>query len=433
MKSKVGILGLLSVIVVGVALGASLLQASLTKVQEKLAPSSVLNIQVEPKKEKPTKTWDLLVIGNDERTFGIDAGGGSRSDSVWLVRMDANLQTINVWSLPRDWMVNIPGTSRVDKLTNTYGEGGVKLLLQTIEKETKVKVDGVMMLRFEAFSRLVNRLGCLYTDIDRRYYNKNLGTPETNYAEIDLKPGYQKVCGLDALSFARHRHSDNDLVRSRRQLSILKSAQLQWTGRTLLSSPSAMLDLLPYVNTTVHKKKDLLSLAETAFSLKNTKVNNIKWLGHIEGANVVASHNEVNQMRSLWYSQPKKQRKSRKEKKSKPKTLFSTKRWKTLRIKNIALRVPDQATNIQLRKYNIDTPSGKQEAWRMIIKGWQGQAAGIQWTSWQNPPILKDSSLIYKKACGGIFWVANDLTSDVNKKEQKALLRQASCSWLKES
>ena len=49
---------------------------------------------------------------------------------------------------------------------------------------------------FLGFVRAVDAIGCVYTDVDRRYYHSNVGVPpEEQYAEIDIQPGYQKLCG----------------------------------------------------------------------------------------------------------------------------------------------------------------------------------------------------------------------------------------------
>ena len=63
----------------------------------------------------------------------------------------------------------------------------------------------------------MNKLGGVWVDIDRRYYNQNTGSVATNYANIDLQPGYQQMTGKKALDFVRFRHTDTDLFRLARQ------------------------------------------------------------------------------------------------------------------------------------------------------------------------------------------------------------------------
>src|SRR5207247_20388 len=74
---------------------------------------------------------------------------------------------------------------------------------------------------------VVNKLGGVWMDIDRRYYNKNVGTGSTNFANIDLQPGYQRMTGKKALDFVRFRHTDSDLFRLARQQQFVSAARQQ--------------------------------------------------------------------------------------------------------------------------------------------------------------------------------------------------------------
>jgi hypothetical protein len=71
---------------------------------------------------------------------------------------------------------------------------------------------------------VVDKLGGVWIDVDRRYYHQNDGYGE-QYAAINLKPGYQKVFGGAALSFVRYRHTDNDLIRNARQQLFIRAVK----------------------------------------------------------------------------------------------------------------------------------------------------------------------------------------------------------------
>jgi hypothetical protein len=77
------------------------------------------------------------------------------------------------------------------------------------------------------FGDVVTALGGVYLSVDQRYYNKHDGTAATNYSEIDLQPGYQKLQRADALAFVRYRHGDSDFVRAARQQLFLREALRQ--------------------------------------------------------------------------------------------------------------------------------------------------------------------------------------------------------------
>ena len=54
---------------------------------------------------------------------------------------------------------------------------------------------------------------------------------------IDLKPGYQKLCGQDALDYVRFRHDDSDFVRAARQQEFLRQAKEPDRPRQALRRP----------------------------------------------------------------------------------------------------------------------------------------------------------------------------------------------------
>ena len=76
----------------------------------------------------------------------------------------------------------------------------------------------------------MNAIGCVYVDVDRHYYNPTGG----EYAEIDVKAGYQRLCGYQALQYVRFRHTDNDLVRGARQQDFIREARQRVPPRELL-------------------------------------------------------------------------------------------------------------------------------------------------------------------------------------------------------
>jgi hypothetical protein len=85
----------------------------------------------------------------------------------------------------------------------------------------------MISVNFGGFVATVNKLGGVWMDVDRRYYNKNVGTIETNYANIDLQPGYQLMNGRQALEFVRFRHTDSDLYRLARQQEFITAMRQQ--------------------------------------------------------------------------------------------------------------------------------------------------------------------------------------------------------------
>jgi hypothetical protein len=84
-------------------------------------------------------------------------------------------------------------------------------------------------VNFRGFKQVVDKLGGVWVDVDRRYFNDNAGlvTGYSTYATIDLRPGYQRLKGSDALDFVRYRHTDSDLYRVARQQAFVKAFKEQ--------------------------------------------------------------------------------------------------------------------------------------------------------------------------------------------------------------
>jgi LCP family protein required for cell wall assembly len=179
----------------------------------------------------------LMILGSDERFDDKKNGAGRpRSDTIILVRLDKNNDAISVMSLPRDLKVTIPGNSLPTKINGAYEQGGERLTLRTVKKVLstpgrRFKINHLVTIGFESFQRAINYVGCVYYDVDRRYYNDN--AQGQNYATIDIQPGYQRICGQDSLDYVRHRHSDNDLYRAARQQDFLRQVKNQQGVRRL--------------------------------------------------------------------------------------------------------------------------------------------------------------------------------------------------------
>jgi LCP family protein required for cell wall assembly len=164
------------------------------------------------------KAQTILVIGSDHRWTGTV---GARSDTVMLVRIEPSRHRIALLSIPRDLYVAIPGHGH-DRINMAFEDGGERLLTRVVRETFGVEIDHFFEVDFRGFKNVVSALGGVYLPVDQRYFNHNVGTAATDYSDIDLQPGYQKLDGDQALAFARYRHTDNDFVRAARQQLLLR-------------------------------------------------------------------------------------------------------------------------------------------------------------------------------------------------------------------
>src|SRR5689334_1275616 len=194
----------------------------------------------------------FLILGSDRRfdetkknNKALKKDLPARSDTMMLLRLDPNERATTVLSLPRDLKVHIPGHG-TDKLNASYSYGGPTLTVKTIKDYLGIDINHVININFGGFRDVVNAIGCVYIDVDRRYYHSNEGVPigsTERYAEIDIQPGYQKLCGTDALNYVRYRHLDSDIVRAARQQSFLRQAKDQLNASSLINKRDELIDI----------------------------------------------------------------------------------------------------------------------------------------------------------------------------------------------
>jgi polyisoprenyl-teichoic acid--peptidoglycan teichoic acid transferase len=199
----------------------------------------------------PGNPQTLLLIGSDHRAG--EPFSAANTDTMMLVRLDPNSSTINVLSVPRDLKVQIPegGVMTTDKLNSAYSIGGPNLLLKVLKQQVfpGLHVNHIIDVNFGGFEDLVNAIGCVYTDVDHRYYNN---TAYTDYSSIDIQPGYQKLCGTDALEFVRFRHTDSDIVRNARQQDFLRWAKDQFNSSELFNNRDKLIKIFGQHTETDH-------------------------------------------------------------------------------------------------------------------------------------------------------------------------------------
>jgi polyisoprenyl-teichoic acid--peptidoglycan teichoic acid transferase len=421
----------------------------------------------------------ILLLGSDQRYIDRKAKNPVRSDTIILLRLDPSKGATAVMSLPRDLKVHIPGHG-FDKINAAYAIGGPTLSVKTIRTLLRIPINHVVNVNFGGFRRAVDRLGCVYTDVDRRYFNDNRPPfgGGGNYATIDVKAGYQKLCGQDALDFVRYRHFDTDLVRAARQQQFLADAKDQIGVGKLFSDRKALLKIFGrYTQTDISSGDAILRLLKLAFESAQNPVQEVRFPGDITGdyVTVTPSHLAVvteRFMNAAPANRPKDSGPTTTTKSATPKKRFSKKRKAATPLPS-GMQVAGQgaedeavelATKLPFsvyypkaaisgasmlpdhsRAYDIfDSGGDKHRAYRMVFKTTMlGQYYGVEGTSWDGPPILdnpserrrmggRDYELFYDgsrlrlvswRSGNAVYWISNTLLSSLGNQQMLALAR----------
>jgi LCP family protein required for cell wall assembly len=236
----------------------------------------------------------ILILGSDKRANLKEEYG--RSDTTILLRLDAEQNLISVMSIPRDLKTEIPGFG-TEKFNAAYSDGGPELTVKVVKELTGLEPNHVINIDFLGFVRAVDAIGCVYTDVDRRYYHSNaevaLGSEE-EYSEIDIKPGYQKLCGKKALEYVRYRHTDTDIVRSARQQNFLSQARHQVSPTDLITDNNNLIDILTeYTTSDITGGAELIELLDLLYELKGAEVNQVHFPAELGPSYVYANTTEV--------------------------------------------------------------------------------------------------------------------------------------------
>jgi LCP family protein required for cell wall assembly len=147
--------------------------------------------------------YTFLVVGRD-------TGGGGNTDTILLASYDIANQKLNVMSIPRDTMVNIPyDIKRINSVYNHAGGGdaGIQALYTEVSQLVGFVPDFEVVVEWEAVGELVDAIGGVWFDVPR---NMDYDDP-TQDLHIHVSKGYQKLDGESAMGVVRWRHN-NDMT-----------------------------------------------------------------------------------------------------------------------------------------------------------------------------------------------------------------------------
>lgn len=235
---------------------------------------------------------NILILGSDKRANLAEDPG--RSDTTILLRLDPDKETIAVMSIPRDLKVEIPGFG-TEKFNAAYTYGGPKLTLRLVKELTGLQINHVVNVDFLGFVRAVDAIGCVYTDVDRRYYHSNEGVPASEqYSEINIQPGYQLLCGKKALEYVRYRHTDTDLVRSARQQSFISDARGRVSLQDLVFDQSGLIDIFTkYTTSDINDKETMLEVLKLFLASRNATIKQVHFPAELGPSYVYASESAI--------------------------------------------------------------------------------------------------------------------------------------------
>ena len=221
-----------------------------------------------------------LITGSDSRQgltrkqehkyhTGIDIGG-QRSDTILLLHIPGNGGPAVLVSLPRDSYVQIPGHGW-NKLNAAYSFGGPKLLAETVQNATGLRIEHYMGIGFGGLVNVVNSVGGV-----TMCFKHSLHDPASG---VHLKKGCQTLSGGQALSFVRVRHTfaSQDLQREQNQRVFIKALLSKLTSPGVMFNPFSVVPaaLGSVDSLSVDDGTHLNQLVSVAFALRQPKTTTV--------------------------------------------------------------------------------------------------------------------------------------------------------------
>ncbi len=140
-------------------------------------------------------TYTVLVVGRDRV--------GMNTDTIMVARMDCREKTIDVVSIPRDTLVNVPWS--VKKANSIYGNLGLDGLVSSVEDLVGFPIDSYVVVNTQVFQQVVDSIGGVWFDVPIYMIYDD---PDQNL-HIWLTPGYQLLNGYQAEQVVRFRQNND--------------------------------------------------------------------------------------------------------------------------------------------------------------------------------------------------------------------------------
>jgi polyisoprenyl-teichoic acid--peptidoglycan teichoic acid transferase len=225
---------------------------------------------------------NILLLGSDAR-----GEEKSRADTIMIAHYNEDKGTYKLTSIMRDTYVDIPGHDK-NKINAAFAIGGPELMRKTIKENFDIDLQYYAIVDFEGFVQLIDEAFPEGVEV-------NVEKKMSEYIDVVLEPGLQKLDGEHLLGYVRFRHDAvGDFGRVKRQQEVVKVVgnQLASLG-TIPKLPKLIGVVTPYVNTNIDTKdtlfmaKDFLSKDRGTIESFRIPVDNTYTDKRIEGKGAV--------------------------------------------------------------------------------------------------------------------------------------------------
>ena len=213
----------------------------------------------------------VAVFGLDARSGSV--GRGSNADVNMIINLNLETGGVKIISIYRDTFLNISKNNSYGKLNSAYSHGGPERAVDTLNKNFDLDIENYFSFNWQAVADGIDMLGgvgiyvtsaeFLYINAFIHEYCKETGIGADNPAAYYIiKPGYQILNGVQALSYCRLRLMDNDFKRRERQVEVMKQCLENAKNLDLGKINEILQKVLPQISY-AFDMNEMLSIAKT--------------------------------------------------------------------------------------------------------------------------------------------------------------------------
>ena len=211
---------------------------------------------------------NILLIGSDASTkesYRANATDKGNTDVMMLASIDVKNETIKLVSFMRDSYTYMDQFDRYAKLNAACANGGPAYLVETIENDYKIEIDGYVMVDFDSFVQVIDIVGGVRVNVPG-YVGEHLNRGDCKNNHIPIGNNVL-IDGEQALHFSRVRYTDadGDISRTRRQREVINALIEKCKGASLGEINAVADAVLANVRTNI-SQRTIISYAAKAVS-----------------------------------------------------------------------------------------------------------------------------------------------------------------------
>lgn len=208
---------------------------------------------------------NILLIGTDTREHQLESG---RADTMMICSINQQTGMVHVTSLARDTWVTMGENGHQNKLNAAHTFGGPNLLMQTINRTYHLNIENYVTVNFYGICDIVDTLGGVTIQLkeDEPWaINSSVDESYGDYGDTRITPVPRdateaRLCGAQALAYARIRKLDDDFGRQARQRNLLMAMAREVGNCSIPQMISLATTCFEYVKTNMNLL-DIISLA----------------------------------------------------------------------------------------------------------------------------------------------------------------------------